>query len=96
MSTIGGTNSNSMLLYIDYEGFKSDPKIVVGYSDVTAILLALDRMRHSFLNNAVKADDSTLKYTSGSFSDDEQYLYATENFENYDGKAKITCVICYL
>ena len=48
-----------------------------------------DRTRHSFLNNAVKADGSKLKYTSGSFSDDEQYLYATENFENYDGKAKI-------
>ena len=41
MSTIGGTNSNSMLPYIDYEAFKSNPKIVVGYSDVTAILLAL-------------------------------------------------------
>lgn len=41
MSTIGGTNSNSMLPYIDYAAFKSNPKIVVGYSDATAILLAL-------------------------------------------------------
>ncbi|MFI8684764.1 S66 peptidase family protein [Rossellomorea sp. NPDC077527] len=41
MSTIGGTNSNSLLPYIDYEEFKRNPKIVVGYSDVTAILLAL-------------------------------------------------------
>ncbi|KOP79222.1 peptidase S66 [Lysinibacillus sp. FJAT-14745] len=41
MSTIGGTNSNSMLPYIDYEAFQSNPKIVVGYSDATAILLAL-------------------------------------------------------
>jgi len=41
MSSIGGTNSNSMLPYIDYQAFKEDPKIVVGYSDVTAILLAL-------------------------------------------------------
>jgi len=41
MSTIGGTNSNSMLPYIDYEAFKQNPKIVVGYSDATAILLAL-------------------------------------------------------
>ncbi|MFT9820566.1 S66 family peptidase [Lysinibacillus sp. NPDC056185] len=41
MSTIGGTNSNSMLPYIDYEAFRSNPKIVVGYSDTTAILLAL-------------------------------------------------------
>jgi len=48
-----------------------------------------DRSRHSFLNSAVKADGTPLKYTGGSFSDDAQYLYATEDFENYDGKAKI-------
>jgi len=41
MSTIGGTNSNSMLPYIDYEAFKDYPKLVVGYSDATAVLLAL-------------------------------------------------------
>ncbi|WP_105616345.1 S66 family peptidase [Vallitalea okinawensis] len=41
MSTIGGMNSNSILPYIDYTAFKSNPKIVIGYSDVTAILLAL-------------------------------------------------------
>ncbi|UTE76726.1 S66 peptidase family protein [Rossellomorea sp. KS-H15a] len=41
MSTIGGTNSNSLLPYIDYEAFIRNPKIVVGYSDATAILLAL-------------------------------------------------------
>ncbi|PRP72303.1 LD-carboxypeptidase [Chromobacterium amazonense] len=41
MSTIGGSNSNAMLPYLDYEAFRRDPKIVVGYSDATAILLAL-------------------------------------------------------
>ncbi|WP_342442592.1 S66 peptidase family protein [Lysinibacillus sp. FSL K6-0057] len=41
MSTIGGTNANSMLPYIDYEAFRQHPKIVVGYSDATVILLAL-------------------------------------------------------
>ncbi|MCK8058228.1 MULTISPECIES: S66 peptidase family protein [unclassified Fusibacter] len=41
MSSIGGMNSNSILPYIDYEAFKADPKIIVGYSDVTAILLAI-------------------------------------------------------
>ncbi|WXR60295.1 S66 peptidase family protein [Peptostreptococcaceae bacterium AGR-M142] len=41
MSTIGGWNSNSILPYIDYEAFKKDPKIIIGYSDVTAILLAI-------------------------------------------------------
>lgn len=41
ISMIGGTNSNSLLPYIDYEAFKQNPKIIVGYSDVTAVLLAL-------------------------------------------------------
>jgi muramoyltetrapeptide carboxypeptidase LdcA involved in peptidoglycan recycling len=34
-------NSNSILPYIDYEAFKRNPKIIIGYSDVTAILLAI-------------------------------------------------------
>ncbi len=41
MSTIGGMNSNSLLPYIDYEAFQIDPKIIIGYSDVTAILLGI-------------------------------------------------------
>lgn len=41
MSTIGGMNSNSLLPYLDYDAFKRHPKIVIGYSDATAILLAL-------------------------------------------------------
>lgn len=41
MSTIGGNNSNSILPYIDYEYFKKNPKIIIGYSDITAILLAI-------------------------------------------------------
>lgn len=41
MSTIGGMNSNSLLPYIDYEAFKKDPKIIIGYSDVTSILLGI-------------------------------------------------------
>jgi len=48
-----------------------------------------DRVRHSFLNSAVKEDGTPLEFTGGSYSDDEQYLFATENFENYNGKAKI-------
>lgn len=41
MSTIGGMNSNSIIPYIDYDAFRKDPKIIIGYSDVTAILFAI-------------------------------------------------------
>ena len=41
MSTIGGNNSNSILPYIDYEALRNDPKIIIGYSDVTALLMGI-------------------------------------------------------
>lgn len=41
MASIGGMNSNSMLPYLDYGALRRDPKIVVGYSDVTALLLGI-------------------------------------------------------
>ncbi len=44
IATIGGMNSNSLLPYIDYEAFRADPKIIVGLSDVTAILFAIYTM----------------------------------------------------
>lgn len=41
MAAIGGNNTNSILPYIDYEYLKKHPKIIVGYSDTTALLLAV-------------------------------------------------------
>ncbi len=41
MASIGGNNTNSILPYIDYEYLKQHPKIIIGYSDTTALLLAI-------------------------------------------------------
>jgi muramoyltetrapeptide carboxypeptidase LdcA involved in peptidoglycan recycling len=41
ISTIGGMHSNSILPYIDYDYLKKNPKIIIGYSDMTAILFAI-------------------------------------------------------
>jgi len=41
MATMGGMVSNSMLPYIDYEALRKDPKIIIGYSDVTALLFGI-------------------------------------------------------
>lgn len=41
MSVIEGTNSNLLLPYIDYEAFEKKPENMIGYSDITAILLAI-------------------------------------------------------
>lgn len=41
MSSIGGFVTNSILPYIDYDYLKKHPKIIIGYSDTTALLLAI-------------------------------------------------------
>jgi muramoyltetrapeptide carboxypeptidase LdcA involved in peptidoglycan recycling len=41
MSSIGGWNSASLLPFIDYQAFRTHPKVVVGYSDFSAVLLGL-------------------------------------------------------
>ena len=44
MATVGGMVSNSILPYIDYAQLRKTPKIIIGHSDVTAILLAVYQM----------------------------------------------------
>lgn len=41
LSAIGGFSSNQLLRYLDYELIKSNPKILCGYSDITAIGTAI-------------------------------------------------------
>ncbi len=41
MAAIGGLNTNSILPYIDYDYLKAHPKVIIGYSDTTALLLAV-------------------------------------------------------
>ena len=40
-TVIGGFNSNELLPYLDYELIKNNPKILCGYSDITAIANAI-------------------------------------------------------
>lgn len=41
MTVIGGYNSNQILPYIDYENIKKNPKIFMGFSDITALHAAI-------------------------------------------------------
>ncbi|RBP63501.1 LD-carboxypeptidase [Brenneria salicis ATCC 15712 = DSM 30166] len=41
MSTIGGNNSNSLLPFLDYDALIGDPKVIIGYSDTTALLAGI-------------------------------------------------------
>jgi len=39
--TVGGENCNGLLPFLDYELIKKNPKIFIGFSDVTVLLLAI-------------------------------------------------------
>lgn len=41
MAYWGGFNTNQLLDYLDYDLIKSNPKIIIGYSDVTALTTAI-------------------------------------------------------
>jgi muramoyltetrapeptide carboxypeptidase len=41
LTVIGGYNANQLLRYIDYELIKQNPKVFCGYSDITALSLAI-------------------------------------------------------
>lgn len=40
---LGGDSSNEIIEYIDYEGLRKNPKIIMGFSDITHILLAIQK-----------------------------------------------------
>jgi muramoyltetrapeptide carboxypeptidase LdcA involved in peptidoglycan recycling len=40
VAAIGGYNSNALLELVDWAALQSDPKVIVGYSDITALLIA--------------------------------------------------------
>lgn len=42
ITVIGGFNSNQLLRYIDYSLIKNNPKIVCGFSDITALLNSIN------------------------------------------------------
>lgn len=42
-TAIGGYNANQLLTHIDYKLIKNNPKILLGYSDITALQLAIYR-----------------------------------------------------
>jgi len=42
-SALGGDSSNQLLPYINYELIKKNPKIFIGFSDITHLLLALNK-----------------------------------------------------
>ena len=72
ITVIGGFNSNQLLRYIDYDLIKNNPKILCGYSDITA------------LANAIYAKTGMLTYSGPhffNFGDQKSFEYSLEYFQ---------------
>ncbi|MEI8137735.1 MAG: S66 peptidase family protein [Bacteroidota bacterium] len=72
ITVTGGFNSNQLLRYLDYELIKSNPKIVCGYSDITA------------LANAIYAKTGLVTYSGPhyfSFGDKKGFDYSFDYFK---------------
>ncbi len=73
VSTIGGTNSSSLIPYLDFDEIRASRKIVCGYSDVTSLHLALLKFAglRSFYGPAIMPSfgewPSMLDYTRAAF-----------------------------
>lgn len=72
ITVIGGFNSNQLLKYVDWDLIKNNPKIFLGYSDITA------------LNNAIFTKTSLVTYSGPHYSTFGQKLgfdYSLEYFK---------------
>lgn len=72
MPVIGGFNSNQLLRYLDWDLIRSNPKIVCGYSDITA------------LNDAIFAKTGLVTYsgpTYSTFAEEQYFDYTLESFK---------------
>lgn len=71
ITVIGGFNSNQLLRYLNYDLIKSNPKILCGYSDITA------------LSNAIYAKTGLVTYSGPhyfSFGDKKGFNYSLDYF----------------
>ncbi|EKE14113.1 MAG: hypothetical protein ACD_12C00666G0005 [uncultured bacterium] len=71
ITVIGGFNSNQLLKYIDWNLIKNNPKIFIGYSDIT------------ILNNAIFAKTGLVTYSGPHYSSFGQKLYFDYTLEYF-------------
>jgi len=72
LTVIGGFNSNQLLRYLDYDLIRANPKVLCGYSDITA------------LTNAITAKTGLVTYSGPQFSTfamQKGFEYIAEYFE---------------
>jgi len=82
LTTIGGFNVNQILDYLDYDLIKYNPKIICGFSDITALAIAITAKTglvtysgpHYSSFGMKKGFDYTLEYFKKIFMSDEEII----------------------
>jgi len=82
LTVVGGFNSNQLLKYLDYDLIKNNPKIICGYSDITALANAIFAKTglitysgpHFSTWGMKKGFDYTLEYFNKCLVEEESFL----------------------
>ena len=82
LTVLGGFNSNQVLQYLDYDLIKSNPKILCGYSDITALANAITSktglVTYSGLHYSTWGMEKEFSYNKHYFA---KCLYSEEPFD---------------
>ncbi|MBC1483700.1 LD-carboxypeptidase [Listeria sp. FSL L7-1558] len=92
LTVIGGFNSNQLLPYLDYELISENPKILCGFSDITALATAIytqtELVTYSGAHFSTFSMERGLDYTIESFqaclTQTEAYLFKESDFWSDD------------
>lgn len=79
--TVGGENCNALLPFLDYELIKKNPKIFMGFSDITVLLLAIFQK-----TGLVTFHGPNLLFTWGSVKNPPAYSVDSLTRMIFDGK----------
>lgn len=93
----GGYNVNQILPYIDYKKIQQNPKILIGYSDITALLIAIMKKTTlityygPMLNGFISGNEYTLKYFEKILEKKDFFITSSKEIYDYqkiNGKIK--------
>lgn len=86
----GGYNVNQILPYLDYDVIKQNPKMIIGYSDITALLVAIMTKCNltTYYGPMLEGFSSNNKYTLDSFEKilNKEIFQVVPSKEIYDYK----------
>lgn len=85
----GGYNVNQILPYLDYEIIKENPKMIIGYSDITALLIAITKKADlityygPMLSGFSSGDEYTLEYFAKVLENKDFLVHSSREIYDY-------------